>query len=295
MTSAAAPSPTLPLLGRTTRLTIRRFAGPGAFLAVDASDARPDAPVVLLPGAEVPEGAREGDVLEVFLYLDSEDRPVATLRTPRLTLDAIAFLPVVDIAPMGAFFDWGLAKHLLVPHAEQTRPLRRGDTHPIALYVDPSGRLAGTMRVSERLRKAPRAELAVGDWVEGEAWRYDHELGLFAIAERRWVGRVPADEPHGLRRGEAARFRVVAIFPDGKVELSLRAAGAEQRDADAERVLEVLARPNPPRVGDKTDPDALRAHFGLSKKAFKRAVGGLLKRGLVTLDDEGFVRLAQRS
>lgn len=243
--------------------------------------------MILLPNAEVPEGAREGDQLEVFVYLDSEDRPVATRRTPALTLGEVAFLEVVDVGRIGAFVDWGLPKHLLVPHAEQTRPVHPGDRHPIGLYVDDSQRLAGTMRVSELLRG--RSAYRAGEWVEGEAWRLDHAIGLFVILERRSVGLLPAHEPHRLRRGERARFRVANVLADGKVELSLRAEAREQRDADAEHVLAILAKRGAPRVGDHSSPEQIREVFGLSKKAFKRAVGGLLKRGEVRLDADGCV------
>jgi hypothetical protein len=250
---------------------------------------------VLLPRSEVPEGLAPGQPLSVFVYLDSEDRLVATTRAPALTLGDLAFLRVVDLQPIGAFFDWGLPKHLFVPHAEQTRPLQRGDRHPIALYVDPTGRLAGTMRVSERLRARPRSTLAVGEWVEGEAWRRDHELGLFVIAERRWVGRVPAFEPQRLARGERAKFRVAAMLPDGKVELSLRATGGEQRDRDQDELLARLRTPGATRVREDASPEEIRERFGMSKKAFKRAIGGLLRRGEVELDDRGDVILADRA
>ena len=209
------------------------------------------------------------------------------MRAPRLELGETAFLEVADVGPFGAFFDWGLPKNLLVPHAEQTRPLSVGDRHPISLYVDPSGRLAGTMRVAERVSEPAPGTMHVGDWVSGEAWRRDHAIGLFVLVERRWVGRLPADEPHQLRRGERASFRIAAVLPDGKLELSLRKTGGEQRDADAERVLAELSRPGALPVSEAASPEELRARFGLSKKAFKRAVGGLLRRGAIDIEGSG--------
>jgi hypothetical protein len=277
------------LLGRVVTLPIRRFGPPGAFLALDAGDLRPDAPVLLLPGSEVPEGAREGDALDVFVYLDSEDRPVATARVPRLALGEVAFLAVTDVVPFGAFVDWGLPKELLVPHAEQTRDLRVGERHPIGLYLDDSGRLAGTMKVSEMLRA--QGDFELDGWVSGEAWRRDPELGVFVIVERRFVGLLPASEPHRLSRGETARFRVASVLPDGKIELSLRGHAHEEVERDAEKILAALARPGTPRVGDRSSPEQIRALFGLSKKAFKRAVGRLLKERAVSLDREGFLAL----
>ncbi|WP_437672643.1 CvfB family protein [Sorangium sp. So ce131] len=275
------------LLGRVVTLEVRRFGPPGAFLSLDPRDLRPDAPVVLLPGSEVPGGAQEGDAIEVFVYLDSEDRPVATARRPRLALGEVAFLRVTDVAPFGAFVDWGLPKELLVPHAEQTRDLRVGELHPIGLLVDRTGRLAGTMRVSEMLRD--KGDFDLDEWVEGEAWRKDPEIGVFVIVERRFVGLLPASEPHALSRGEAARFRVTSVLPDGKIELSLRGHAHEELENDAQVILARLSAPGAPRVGDRSSPEEIRAIFGLSKKAFKRAAGRLLKQRAVTVDGEGFL------
>jgi predicted RNA-binding protein (virulence factor B family) len=269
------------------KLRVLRFAAPGAFLGVTED---PDAPAVLLPGREVPEGVREGDEVEVFVALDSEDRPIATTVAPKFLLDEVAFLKVTDVTRFGAFVDWGLPKQLLVPHAEQTRDVHVGERHPIGLYVDDSGRLAGTMRVTEMLRAT--GDFEEGEWVDGEAWRNDSRLGLFAILERKFVGKLPVDEPHQLKRGEAARFRIANVLPDGKVELSLRGQVSEELENDARKILAHVSVPGAARVGDRSSPERIRSLFGLSKKAFKRAVGTLLKSGAVTIDDEGFVRKA---
>lgn len=267
------------LLGHTARLRVERFGAPGAFLAAEGGD-------LLLPNAEIPEGLKEGDELEVFVHLDSDDRPIATLRAPGVKLGEVAFLEVVDTTSFGAFVDWGLVKQLLVPLAEQTRDVHVGERHPIGLVVDRTGRLAGTMRVSELLRDKPA--FVRDQWVTGEAWRNDPDIGLFVILERRFVGLVPKSEPHRLSRGEAAKFRVTNVLPDGKIELSLRGPAHEERDADAERILAALRHDPPPKIGDHSTPEEIRALLGLSKKAFKRAAGGLLKRGLVTVDAGGF-------
>ena len=280
------------LLGRLVTLPVRRFGPPGAFLAPDPSNLGPNAPTILLPHREVPADAKEGDELSVFIYLDSDDRPIATTSSPRLILGEVTFLTVSDVGRVGAFFDWGLMKELLVPHAEQTRDIYVGERHPIGLYLDDTGRLAGTMRVTELLRAQGAFEL--DEWVEGEAWRNEPDLGLFVILEKRFVGRVPASEPHTLARGEASRFRVTSVLPDGKIELSLRGHAHEEVQGDSQRILDVLARSGAPRVGDHSSPEEIRATFGLSKKAFKRAVGRLLKQGAVTVDDEGRLTLLQR-
>jgi predicted RNA-binding protein (virulence factor B family) len=275
------------LVGRFVKLTIRRFGSPGAFLALDPADLDPRASVVLLPGAEVPEGANVGDTLEVFASLDSEDRPIVTMVSPKLTLGDVAFLTVTDVTKFGAFVDWGLPKELLVPYALLTKDVRVGERHPIGLIRDDTGRLAGTMRVAEMLRDAGQFEL--DQWVSGEAWRNDPRIGVFVIVERKYVGLCPAHEPQRLSRGEAAKFRVASILPDGKIELSLRGHAHEEVEKDAANVLALLSGKAAPRVGDHSSPEDIRRLFGLSKKAFKRVIGHLLKKGRVTLDQEGYV------
>ena len=275
------------LLGRVVRTSVRRFASPGAFLALDPNDTRPDADVLLLPGSEIPAGTREGDVLEVVVYLDSSDRPIATTRRPLLLRGQVGFLRVTDVTRFGAFVDWGLPKELLVPFDEQTCDMRPGDRYAIGVFVDSTGRLAGTMRVAELLRGVPNVTL--DEWIEGEAWRKDPEIGVFVILERSFVGLVPASEPNTLARGEAGRFRVANILPDGKVELSLRGHAHEEVESDAQKILALIQRPGAPKVGDKSSPDDIRRLLGLSKKAFKRAAGRLLKEGTATLDRDGFL------
>jgi predicted RNA-binding protein (virulence factor B family) len=199
----------------------------------------------------------------------------------------VAFLTVVDLTPIGAFVDWGLPKQLLVPFAEQTRDLAVGDRVPIGVFVDNTGRFAGTMKIRELLSNA--GEFKLDEWVLGEAWRNEPGVGLFVIVDRCFLGLVPASEPHALQRGQAARFRVARVLSDGKIELSLRAQVHEQLAHDAQRVLATLLQPNMPTVSDHAHPEQLRALFGLSKKAFKRAVGRLRKEGSVTLDADGFI------
>jgi predicted RNA-binding protein (virulence factor B family) len=136
-------------------------------------------------------------------------------------------------------------------------------------------------------------EFTVGEWVDGEAWRIDPEIGLFVIVERQFLGLVPRGEPTNLRRGEAASFRVARVFPDGKIELSIRGHAHEEIGADAEKILRALAVGNTP-IGDKSSPEDIRDAFGLSKKAFKRAVGKLLKDRAIVADASGFFVLSKK-
>lgn len=274
------------LLGTYARLPVRRVGAPGAFLALDED---PEGFCLLLPRTELAAEPSPGDLLEVFVYLDSHDRPVASARAPRLSLHEVAFLEVRDLTPIGAFVEWGLPKQLLVPFAEQTQPLEHGDLVPIGLIRDASGRLAGTMRIRELLHEG--GDFTPGEWVEGEAWRQEPGVGVFVILERRFVGLLPEREPHRLRRGESASFRIAHVWPDGRLELSLRGHAHDELAQDAEHVLAQLQRPQRAAVSDRSSPEQIRSQFGLSKKAFKRALGRLLKRGDVRLDARGEVRL----
>ncbi len=285
------------LLGRVVTLPIRRFGPPGAFLAIDPLDTAANALVVLLPGGEIPDGALEGQDLQVCVYLDSEGRPIATMRMPLLELGEVRFLEVTDVTEFGAFFAWGLPRDILVPFAEQTRALVKGERHPIGLYLDATGRLAGTMKVSEMLRideSVLERELALDEWIEGEAWRNDPDIGLFVILEKFFVGVVPKTEPHSLSRGEAAKFRISNLLPDGKVELSLRGHAHEELEKDAQKIVSVMGGSAPPRIGDHSTPEEIRVAFGMSKKAFKRAVGRLLKAQQAKFDESGFLRVRGR-
>ncbi len=278
------------LLGRFATLKIRHFAKPGAYLAL-GDELGTDA--ILLLGSEIPKDAKEGDPVDVFVHLDSEGRPIATTRVAKLELGEVTFLEVTSLTPIGAFVDWGLAKELLVPFAEQTAEMNVGGRYAVGLYIDASGRLAGTMKVSEMLSSGDEdVDWERDEWVQGEAWRDDPEIGLFVIVEKAFVGLVPKSEPHTLRRGDAARFRVAHVQADGKIELSLRAHAHEELEGDATRILEVLSRANPPRVGDKSSPELIKSHFGLSKKAFKRAVGRLFRESKVTIEEDGTLTLS---
>jgi predicted RNA-binding protein (virulence factor B family) len=277
------------LLGRRSKLRVRRTSPQGALLAVDAQDEAPDAPNVLLPRDDVSTRFAVGDLVDVFVYLDSEGRPIATTKPPMLTRGEVRFLTVTDVTRIGAFVDWGLPKELLVPFDEQTRDVHVGERHPIGLYLDASGRLAGTMKVAEML--TTRTRLKPGFWVEGEAWRNEPGIGIFVILDRHLIALLPEDEPNRLQRGDVEKFRIASILPDGKIVVSLRSHAFVEIDADADAVLKVLSAPGAAPISEKADPDVIRERFGLSKKAFKRAVGRLLRDGQIETDGSGNLRV----
>ena len=232
------------LLGCRAHLQILRLTSPGAYLALD-EDATDDG-AILLPTAELPANAKVGDELEVFVYVDSEQRLIATTRMPRLVRGEVTFLEVTAVTPIGAFVDWGLGKELLVPFAEQSKELVVGERQPIGLYVDNTGRLAGTMFVGSLIERTPPDDLALDEWVEGEAWRNDPDIGLFAILERSYVGLVPASEPHRLQRGEVARFRIAKSVPTASSccrSVSTRTTSSPYSAAPAHRALVIAPTP----------------------------------------------------
>ena len=280
-----------PLLGRAATLVVRVIDRGGAWLEAENEPAGERASLIPLPAgeaAELPQPLRVGDTASVFVYLDSEDRPVATTRKPKLALGEVAFLMITDLVAFGAFAAWGLKKDLLVPLKEQTRTVRVGDRYAVGLYLDSTGRLAGTMRVAEMLPS--RGDYRQDEWVSGAAWREEPGLGVFVILDRRCIALLPASEPHGLRPGDDANFRVTHVHVDGKMEVSLRGMKQDELESDAQRVLDLLTAPSPPRLNDDASPERIRGLLGISKKAFKRAVGRLLKTDRVELDDAGFLR-----
>jgi predicted RNA-binding protein (virulence factor B family) len=292
------------LLGRVAALVVKRIDAEAVWLMPrqtpeqDKGQDKAKTLPIPLPVSELPEGEdakalKVGASVTVFVYLDSEDRPITTTRTPKITLGEVDFLMVTDLAPFGAFVSWGLKKDLLVPHREQVRRMRVGERHAVGLYIDDTGRLAGTTRVSEMLRAA--APFSRDAWVPGVAWREEAGLGLFVILEKKYLALLPSSEPHRLYPGDAARFRVAHMHPDGKTEVSLRGLKHEEMEADAARLLEVLRAPRPPRLGDATPPERIRSVLGISKKAFKRAAGRLLKMDHVEIDPAGFLRAKERA
>ncbi len=274
------------MLGRTVRLPILRIGPPGAFLALDPEN--PKSETVLLLGLELDRSEKEGDVVTVFIHRDSEGRPLATMRVPRVELGQVAFLEVTGRTSVGVFVDWGLPKELMVPFVEETTEMRVGERYAVGLYVDASGRLAGTMRVAEMLKKA---DVSPDAWVMGEAWREVPEVGLFVIVEKGSVGLLPKEEHHALSRGEAARFRVTHVHTDGKIELSLRAHAHEELESDAARILAELSAKGTAPVSERASPEEIRRRFGLSKKAFKRAVGRLFRERKIEIDAQGVLRV----
>lgn len=287
-TSEFAPGPPFPLVGHRVRLALDT-PGKVAQLRLPPDVGGTTIPTVF---GSVPPETRVGEEVEVFVVTDAKGAPQASLTLPFLVWGEVRFLEVTSETDMGVFVDWGLPKELLVPKREQPIRMRIGERYPIALQLDRQGRLLGTGNVAELLHKEP-AEFEEGQWVAGEAWRNDPNIGLFVILAGKWVGLLPKAEPHRQKRGQESQYRISHVLPDGKLELSLRGSGVAELPGDVELVYDVLtSRPNL-RVGDESSPDQIREVFGISKKAFKRALGVLLKRGQIEFDAKGFARVTK--
>ena len=270
-------------IGKKQNLTVVNQVSFGVYLGESAGAGRQD--TVLLPGKQVPEGTRTGDQLEVFVYLDSRDRPVATVREPMLTVGGIALMKVKQVTRIGAFLDWGLEKDLLLPFHEQTVRVREGDDCLAALYVDKSGRLCATMKLYQYL--SCRSPYVVGDQVSGRVYEISGNFGVFIAVDDRYSALIPHKEAQGTYKvGEILSLRVSEVKEDGKLTVTARKKAYLQMDEDAALIRQALEKAGGVLpFDDKAAPELIASEFGLSKNAFKRAVGRLLKAGEIRLED----------
>ena len=238
---------------------------------------------VLLPKKQVPEGLEIGDPVEVFLYKDSSDRIIATTNEPKITLGEVKLLEVADTGKIGAFLDWGLEKDLLLPFKEQTAKVQKGDSCLVSLYVDKSGRLCATMKVYEKLLKD--SPYQKDDRVSGTVYELSDNFGVFVAVDDKYCALIPKKEVFGsFKVGGRVEARVTAVKPDGKLDLSVREKAFIQIDEDAEAVLACIeSYGGELPFNDKADPELIKKELGLSKNAFKRAVGRLLKEGRIEM------------
>lgn len=268
-------------LGKKQKLQIVKIVTQGAYLAESADSTER----VLLPKKQVREDAGIGDIMEVFLYKDSLDRPIATIHEPKIMVGQVAKLKVVEVTKMGAFLDWGLEKDLFLPYREQTRKVKAGEEYLFTLYVDKSQRLAATMNVYPVLSQD--SPYVPNDHVKGTIYEISKNFGIFVAVDDQYSGLIPAKENFGQYEiGQKIKARVTSVREDGKLNLSAREKAYLQMDWDAQAILEKIER-NGGRLPftDKADPEVIKAEFNLSKNAFKRAVGRLLKEGKILLEE----------
>ena len=270
-------------LGEKQELVIVKKVDFGVYLAVSFEDA---AEHILLPVKQVPEGKKVGDRVEVFVYRDSSDRMIATVREPKLQMGQLAELTVAQVGKYGAFLDWGLEKDLLLPFREQRGRVQQGDKVLVMLYIDKSSRLCATMKVYHYL--STRTPYVVGDMVKGRVYEISDRFGVFVAVDDKYSALIPAREAKGkYRPGKILELRVSEVKEDGKMNVTDRQKAYLQINEDAENVLEVInefAGVLP--FDDKASPEVIQREFGLSKGAFKRAIGHLMKEGKVEIKDK---------
>lgn len=243
---------------------------------------------VLLPKNQLSEGLTPNTTLEVFIYRDSEDRPIATIHKPALTLGQVARLTVRELSKFGAFLDWGLPKDLLLPFKEQTFRPAVHDSVLAALYIDKSKRLCATMKVYNFLKT--NSPYQKEDRVKGMIYEVLPNFGAFVAVDDCYSALIPTKELfRPVHPGEEIEARVTKVHSDGKLDLSIREKSYVQMDEDSLIILKALEQEPQGMLPyhDKSDPELIRNVFGLSKNAFKRAVGHLLKEGKITIHETG--------
>ncbi len=267
-------------IGTYNQLTIARITASGAVFKSNEGD-------VLLPLRLVPNGAEAGTLLDVFVYVDSDGRLTATTRKPRAVVGEFALLKVKETTTVGSFLDWGLEKDLLLPFGEQTEPVRRGDQVRVRIYLHSSGRIAASAKLDKFITPADDS-LSEGAEVDLLVYACT-DLGAKVIINNCFGGLIFHTELVVKPScGERLRGFVKKIRDDGKVDVTLRKGGALEAANDREIILAALAAHNgflP--LTDKSSPELIAERLRLSKKSFKKAVGGLYKEGAVSMALDG--------
>ena len=272
------------IFGKKQTLVMIKRVEFGIYLAETMNDAENK---VLLPKKQVPADMEVGDPIDVFLYKDSNDRPIATVKEPKLTLGQTARLRVVSVGKVGAFLDWGLEKDLFLPYREQTTQVKAGDEVIAALYLDKSERLCATMKVYPYLQK--ESPYQKDDVVTGMVYEISHTFGAFVAVDDKYSALIPKKELYGeLHVLQQISARVTGVKEDGKLDLGIRQKAHLQMSEDADKVLSLLREKKgflP--LHDKSSPEQIRETIGMSKNEFKRAIGHLYKEHLITLESDG--------
>lgn len=263
-------------LGKKQVLTVVKKVDFGVYLGNDEER-------VLLPKKQVPAGIEPGDPIEVFLYKDSDDRLIATTNEPKVEVGELAVLEVADTNQFGAFLNWGLEKDLFLPFKQQTAKVMTGDKCLVSLYIDKSERICATMKVYRLLRTD--SPYQKDDMVEGIIYDTSDEFGVFVAVDNQYSALIPKKEVFGrMRVGQTVKARVTAVKADGKLDLSLRDKIPMQMDKDADLIwTRIRENGGSLPFTDKADPEVIKKEFNLSKNAFKRAVGRLLKEGKIEI------------
>lgn len=269
-------------LGEYNHLTVTKQVDFGMYL--DGGDEGE----ILLPSRYVPEGCKPGDELDVFIYLDNEERPVATTLQPKAKVGDFAFLEVAWVNQYGAFLDWGLMKDLFCPFREQKMKMEKGKGYIVHVHTDDeSYRIMASARVERYLDKEP-AGYKRGEEVDLLVWQKT-DLGFKVIINNRHGGLVYSDQVfRSIRTGDRLKGYIDNVRPDGKIDVTLQPTGKRQTKEFSETLLQYLKdNGGACGLGDKSAAEDIYDMFAVSKKTYKKAVGDLYKRRLITIGDNG--------
>jgi len=262
-------------------LKIDRETKVGLFLTNGKDD-------VLLPNKYVPSDFAIGEDLTVFVYLDHEERPVATTLKPFITLNSFAVLKVNYINKFGAFLNWGMEKDLFVPFKEQARPMEKDKRYIVTMYLDKqTGRLAASSKINQFLDKEP-LDVEVGQEVDLMV-SHITEIGINVIINGKFRGLAYQNEVfETVSPGYKTKGYIKTIRPDGKIDVSFQKQGFEAIDDSAQQVLEALKQNDGVlRLNDNSHPEEIKSVMKMSKKTFKKAIGSLYKQKLIDINNEG--------
>lgn len=271
------------LIGRFNSLPVVKHTEFGLYLDGDQDGE------ILLPKRYIPKDqpTEIGDWLNVFVYLDSEDRLIATTQKPKVQVGGFASLKVVEINRIGLFLDWGLPKDLLLPHSEEKRPLQVGDYCVVHIYLDRrTRRITATARLDRYLDTTP-ARYSVGQEVDLLV-ADETDMGFKAIINDRHWGLIHRNEIFKfLRSGMREKGFIREVRADGKIALSLQPVGEQLATGLNEQIIAKLREEGGSlAVSDKSPPEVISRLFGVSKGNFKKAIGGLYKQGLIRIHDD---------
>jgi len=275
-------------LGEKQKLVVVKKVEFGLYLAVSVEEKENR---ILLPAKQVPEGMVVGDSIEVFVYRDSSDRMIATIKEPKLVMGQVAELTVVQVTKIGAFLDWGLEKDLFLPFKQQKRHVNQGEKVLVSLYIDKSNRLCATTNVYENLSSNSPYQKA--DTVKGRVYEISDNFGAFVAVDNQYSALIPQKELYGkVVLGEDITARVIQVRPDGKLTLSIRDKAYLQIGKDAEEIMKIIdSYDGVLPFNDKVSPEIIKRETGMSKNEFKRAVGNLLKAGRIEIKEKVIRRL----
>lgn len=276
-------------IGKWQTLKVVRSKDFGVYLADESGE--DDA--ILLPRKQVPKELKAGGEIRVFVYLDSSDRPIATVNEPLITLGEVAKLKVESVGNIGAFMNWGLEKDILMPFKEMVGKVREGQEYLVYMYMDKSNRPCVTMKLYEHL--STDTPYKKGDTVNAYVYQLSEKFGAFVAVDNKYQGLIPKQELHQkLRIGDEVSVRISEVREDGKMNLSLQKLSYMQMEEDSEMVYQaILAFDGVLPFTDKASPTVIEREMGLSKNAFKRAIGRLLKEGRIEIREKSIVIIDQ--